>query len=115
MSVYEGRRGANGIEVTVDGRPLDPRLDLRVFSESGFEWGYDGGGPAQLALAILAHHFGDDVRAMTHYKDFRSAVVAGLTGDTWRLEGDIIEGALGSVTVVPMTLEQLLDKVRGKT
>jgi len=26
--VYEGRRTATGCEVTVDGKPLDPRFDL---------------------------------------------------------------------------------------
>jgi hypothetical protein len=57
---------------------------------------------------------GDDGRTLSQYKDFRSAVIAGLTGDTWRFDGDIIDGALGSVTIVPMTLDQLLDKVRGK-
>jgi len=31
--------------VTVDGKPLDPRFDLKVFSRSGFEWTYAGDGP----------------------------------------------------------------------
>ena len=54
-----------GVRVTVDGRPLDPRLDLRVLSASGFEWGYDGGGPGQLALAILADQFPGASPALT--------------------------------------------------
>lgn len=39
-------------------RPELPlRLDLYDHSPTGFEWGYSGSGPAQLALAILADHF----------------------------------------------------------
>ncbi|WP_228841848.1 DUF6166 domain-containing protein [Haloarcula sp. CBA1127] len=30
-------------------------------SPSGFEFGYGGSGPAQLAIAILAHAFDDEV------------------------------------------------------
>ena len=45
---------ADGVLVTVDGQPLDPRRDLRDLGAEGFEWGYEGTGPAQLSLAILA-------------------------------------------------------------
>ena len=50
--------------VTVDGNPLNPRLDLRAMSKAGFEWTYEGAGPAQLALALLADHLGDDAAAL---------------------------------------------------
>jgi hypothetical protein len=49
---YRGKRLDTGVEVTVDGSPLDPRYDLRRLSQSGFEWGYGGAGPMQLALAV---------------------------------------------------------------
>jgi hypothetical protein len=39
-------------------KPLDPRYDLRNNSPTGFAWGYNGSGPAQLALAILTDYFG---------------------------------------------------------
>lgn len=115
MKVYQGRRRPDGVEVTVDGRRLDPRYDLRTLSSSGFEWGYDGGGPAQLALAVLADHFGDDAKALSRYKDFRAGLISALRGDEWRLDGDAVDQALEGVTHVAMTLDQLLDKVRGKT
>ena len=60
MSRYEGRRTPAGPIVTVDGHLLDPRLDLRNHSPTGFEWGYAGSGSAQLALALLADHMRDD-------------------------------------------------------
>ena len=59
MKTYEGRRGKDGTcFVTVDGRNLDLRLDLFNHSPTGFEWGYAGSGPAQLALALLADMLG---------------------------------------------------------
>ena len=55
MTNYQGWRDADGTaRVTVDMEPLDPRLDLANHSPTGFEWGYGGSGPAQLALALLA-------------------------------------------------------------
>ena len=39
---------------------VNPRLDLREHSMTGFEWGFAGSGPAQLALAILADTIGDE-------------------------------------------------------
>ncbi len=60
MKVYEGGRSLEGAVVTVDGRPLDPRFDLKLFSPMGFEWTYEGDGPRQLAQALLADHLGDD-------------------------------------------------------
>lgn len=64
--IYRGRRDKgdavvdvmslhNGHEVAKPAR-LDSRTDLFNHSPTGFEWGYGGSGPAQLALAILAHH-----------------------------------------------------------
>ena len=38
------------------GDELDPRFDLRNHSPDGFEWGYYGSGPAQLALALLCDY-----------------------------------------------------------
>jgi hypothetical protein len=60
MKRYEGSRTWNATLVTVDSNPLNLRLDLRNHSPSGFEWGYGGSGPAQLALALLADCLGDD-------------------------------------------------------
>jgi len=48
---YVGKRNGTAADVLVDGHPLNPRLDLWNHSPSGFERGYHGSGPAQLALA----------------------------------------------------------------
>ncbi|HEX6978121.1 MAG TPA: DUF6166 domain-containing protein [Alphaproteobacteria bacterium] len=93
MKVYEGGRSLAGAVVTVDGRPLSPRFDLKRLSPAGFEWTYEGAGPAQLALALLADHFGDDQKALLHYEAFMREVVAELD-NAWRLTSADIDAAL---------------------
>ena len=114
MKVYSGRRAGAGCVVTVDGQPLDPRLDLRAFSAEGFEWGYDGAGPRQLALAIVADHFGDPGVALAHHDRFRLNFVVALREDSWSITTRDVDRALSEVVEVPMTLEEFLDKVRGR-
>lgn len=91
---YVGTRTKAGVTVTRepdDGRPqeLPLRLDLEAKSPSGFEWGYDGSGPAQLALAILADAVGDN-RALhwQNYQAFKFAVVGRLPYGGWVLTRD---------------------------
>ena len=71
--------------VTVDGDPLPLRLDLARHSPTGFEWGYEGSGPAQLALALLAYEYNDHA-AQHHYQEFKRTVVRHWTGEAWRCE-----------------------------
>lgn len=78
-------------------------LGLRVFDHSpcGFEWGYEGSGPAQLALAILLDHLGfygaagqerRDIaeRALRLHEEFKFDVVAGLERE-FILTADAVE------------------------
>jgi hypothetical protein len=74
--------------------PLDPRTDLWNHSPSGVEWGYGGSGPAQLALAILAHEF-DDRTAVRYHQEFKWAVVVGL-GDKWQLSSEQVRSRIES-------------------
>ena len=95
MKTYVGGRSLAGAEVTVDGAPLDPRYDLKRLSPTGFEWTYEGHGPAQLALALLADHLGDDARAFALYQPFMRAVVAELD-NSWELTSADIDTALAA-------------------
>ena len=96
MKTYVGGRSLAGAEVTVDGRKLDPRFDLKRLSPTGFEWTYEGNGPAQLALALLADHLGDDARALAFYQPFMRAAVAELD-NSWELNSADIDAALASL------------------
>jgi hypothetical protein len=94
MKQYEGKRLGYAAVVTVDGRPLRLRLDLWNHSPSGFEWGYCGSGPSQLALALLADHLGDDRKALDLYQRFKWAVVAEWPYRGWTLTSEEIDQAL---------------------
>ncbi len=93
MKIYEGGRSLDGAVVTVDGAKLDPRFDIHRFSRMGFEWTYEGDGPRQLALALLADHLGDPARALALSEAFMRAVVAELD-NAWRLTSAEIDEAL---------------------
>jgi hypothetical protein len=89
--VYVGRRGRNGAAVVRivergDARALPARLDLFNHSPTGFEWGYGGSGPAQLALALIADALGDDHIALRLHQSYKLRVIAKLPrARPWRL------------------------------
>jgi hypothetical protein len=93
MKIYEGGRSLDGAIVTVDGKPLPPRYDLKRLSKTGFEWTFEGPGPAQLALALLADHLGDDQAALRLHGSFMREVVARLD-NAWRLTSAEIDKAI---------------------
>lgn len=71
-----------------ESRPLDPRLDLRRHSPNGFNWGYSGSGPAQLALAICADYYQRRgliaEEALRVYQRFKRQEIATLpSGQPW--------------------------------
>jgi len=113
MKVYRGRRTEKSAEVTVDGEPLNARLELRDFRASGYEWGYEGSGPSQLALAILADHAGPEA-ALGGYREFVKNVIAEIEDDEWSMTSDDIVQKDSEIVVVPMDLQTLLKKVRGE-
>jgi hypothetical protein len=113
MKIYAGTREGERITVTVDGQPLDPRVDLRDFHAAGFEWGYQGSGPSQLALAILAEHAGPQ-SALGSYRNFVQSVIAEIETDTWQLTSAEIDQRIAQTAIVPMDLKTLIRKVKGE-
>jgi hypothetical protein len=101
---YEGQRTWRAVEVTVNGRPLNPRLDLRNHSPTGFEWGYCGSGPAQLALAILADYLVNDEQALDFYQRFKWAVIAELPKRGWTLTDEQIRRTIQSLATGALML-----------
>ena len=93
MKTYAGDRTIDGILVTVDGDPLDQRLDLRRYSGNGFEWTYEGAESRQLALAILADHLGDAERALALVEPFMREVVANFD-NTWEMTSGDVDAAV---------------------
>jgi hypothetical protein len=101
--IYRGERLPHGCRVVIDEdgqtRRLPMRLDLRRHSPTGFEWGYPGSGPAQLALALLADHFGDAI-ALEIYQEFKRTLVSRLP-DSWQLASSALDAWLMARDVPP--------------
>lgn len=104
MKTYEGRREGYAVVVTVDNRPLNPRLDLFNHSPTGLEWGYPGSGPAQLALAILADHLADNEQALSLHQRFKWAVIAVLPNRSWTLTTAQITKAVSTLLAAESTI-----------
>lgn len=68
--------------VFVDGLWLSPTESQRIINHSpdGFNWGYGGSGPAQLALALMLLVLPKE-KAIQHYQDFKWEVIAALDRD----------------------------------
>jgi hypothetical protein len=74
-------------KVYLDGEYLDPKPSqkYRNHSPDGFNWGYGGSGPAQLALAIMLKLTGKP----DGYQDFKFRFIAGLPlGQDFNVEFD---------------------------
>jgi hypothetical protein len=100
-NLYRGLR-LNGLSlVQKNGAPFDPQrsLALRNHSPAGFEWGYGGSGPSQLALAILVEELDDDELALELYQDFKLNVIANLAPAGWSLTSADVEEWLGGIRV----------------
>ncbi|WP_255199028.1 DUF6166 domain-containing protein [Halorarius litoreus] len=98
------------VGMRVDGTPvvlnltaherLSPNRSLGLVrhSPTGFDWGYTGSGPAQLACALLLDYTDNETVAQQHYIQFRDDVVSQLEcsgpANCWHLTGDDIEAAL---------------------
>ena len=95
MKTYMGTRTIDGLRVTVDGAPLGEHLDAGQFSDAGFEWGYVGDAPKQLALALLCEHLGDPQAAAAKADAFMQDVVSILDND-WTLTDAEIRDALAT-------------------
>jgi hypothetical protein len=97
---YSGDRTIDGVEVLVDGGPLNPRYDLLHLTDNGFEWSYEGEEPAQLALALLADHLNDEDRAKRLYRPFMREIVANLD-NTWELTAADLAEAVRELEALP--------------
>lgn len=97
MKIYHADRKETASLVFVNDAVLDPRPSQKVFNHSpdGFEWGYGGSGPAQLALAILLDFTGSENVAIRNYQDFKSEFIATAPQDEgFKITGDEIENWL---------------------
>jgi hypothetical protein len=86
IKIYRGKRlkpeegTGSDVEVTVNGKPLKHRV---YHSPTGFNFGYGGSGPADLARSILWDLIGMEPYPGL-YQEFKFAFVMGW-GDEWKI------------------------------
>jgi Family of unknown function (DUF6166) len=104
MKMYVGRRTKRGYkEVFIIGHDGDSRKlplyrNLVNHSPDGFEWGFGGAGPAQLAFALCYNAIGDIEIARTVYQEFKRRHIATLRprGD-WRMSEQTVMLAIAAI------------------
>ncbi len=75
--------------VWINGKELLPGRSQKIVNHSpdGFNWGYGGSGPAQLALAILLRCLSNH-QALSRYQQFKWDVIAKLPRSDFEVELD---------------------------
>ncbi len=100
VKFYQGTRGlghAGSVQVIVGEKDPETELVTNIralrhiarHSPTGFEWGYEGSGPADLALAILTDSLGCEPEPGT-YQQFKRDIIAKL-GANWRISEPTIK------------------------
>ena len=67
--------------VWINNKKLSPSKSQKInlHSPDGFNWGHEGSGPAQLALAIMLELYPKD-KSLSFYQEFKSKAIAKLQG-----------------------------------
>ena len=83
MKIFKGEKkkvGGCAVQVENDGYTaelsLEKSFEVVNHSPTGFQWGYGGSGPAQLAAAILYEVTDNAELTQRYYQDFKFAHVA---------------------------------------
>lgn len=78
LRIYTANRNTTGRDVFVNGERLNPypSQKLHEHSPDGFEYGYGGSGPSQLALGILLDVLGNPQEALKYYQEFKWKFIA---------------------------------------
>jgi len=99
---HEPEKGTLGDAlVFVDKRKLSPVPSQKIHNHSpdGFNWGYGGSGPAQLALGILLDYYGKASEKWKLYQQFKWRVIATLPQEeNWTLTGGEIDVIMAELT-----------------
>lgn len=94
--IYQGLRNGNGAGSQLVMRNDDifspePSQKLRNHSPDGFNWGYCGSGPAQLALALLLDATQGEGVSARFYQEFKFEFVANWDDDWSITKSEILE------------------------
>ena len=107
MKVFKGIRDGNDVYVSMNGKPLSCRNDLREHSNI-FSWGETNCGASQLALAITSCVLGESV-ALVCYHDFKFEVLSRIRADEWIIDSETVRLWYGTWKKVNKTLDTAKD------
>lgn len=87
------RTGAGRPIVTVYGKTIEPGRSQQLYNHSpdGFEFGYGGSGPAQLALAILLDYTNDRKLALKLHQDFKWTFISSMKREGGQINASEID------------------------
>jgi hypothetical protein len=94
------RQGLDSAEVWMeraDGT-REPLPHIVRHSPTGFEWGYMGSGPSDLALALCDAATAGRVTSSRVYMAIRDELVAGIQADAWELPATRVLDAIARLT-----------------
>ena len=103
MKIIRGRKSGLDCVVELDNESyrtklsLEKSLKIADHSPDGFQWGYSGSGPAQLAAAILYEITDNPELTRTYYQLFKFDHVAKWEGLTFEISEDEVRSWLQSV------------------
>lgn len=81
----ENRLYHNGKEI-----PLERSLKVCSHSPTGFNWNYNGSGPAQSSLALLLHFGATDEEALEWHQEFKQEVIAQLPPTNFEMQDSVV-------------------------
>jgi len=85
LEFYSLERGENDEPIT--NIPFySKHAKLWSHSPNGFEWGYEGSGPAELARNIIFDACGDWDKTQNHYQDFKREFIARIPFEGGKIE-----------------------------
>ena len=104
VRIKENPNDVGECHVYVDGKPL---RHVVHHSPDGFNWGYGGSGPADLALSILAHHFDERhsneqiewgwCLCWFYHQYFKWMFVSPIQENTWETNSDMVQAAIDKI------------------
>ena len=96
--IFLGKRTAHGCKVyriyeNMDIQEINPTRSRMVYDHSptGFEWGYGGSGPAQLALALLLETTDDEKLSSLLYQAFKNDMITRMHHTCWAIDTELIQ------------------------
>lgn len=120
MKAYRGLRHQEGSPKVIVVTPKKVRTltvakswKFRQHSPTGFEWGYAGSGPAQLALAILLDVTGMPSYSLTHYQQFKADCIARMPKE-WDLTEAEINFWIATREKATENFKRMWDSARGE-